>query len=64
MLTFQWFDCFSLASAIIVYFLHALAGPVQSIESRNHLQIAQVRRAYLLTTSLDLVAMHVAKLQT
>ena len=29
----------------------------------NHPQIAQVRRAYLFKSSLDLVAMHVAKLQ-
>ena len=68
MLMFQWFDCFSimfgLASAIIVCFLYALAGHVQSTESSNHLQIAQVRRAYLLTNSLDLVATHVAKLET
>ena len=33
---------------------------MQSTESSNHLQIAQVRRAYLLTNSLD----HVIRLPT
>ena len=57
---------------LLSFMLYALAGPVQSTESSNHLQIAQVWRVYLLTNSLDLVMdlvttrilVHVAKLQT
>ena len=49
---------------LLSFILYALAGLVQSTESSTHLQIAQVRRAYLLTNSLDMVATHFAKLQT
>ena len=71
MLTFQLFDCLSIMLAwlqLLSFILYALAGPVQSTESSNHLQIAHVRRDYLLTNSLGLVAtrilVQVARLQT
>ena len=61
MICFAWLPLLS-------FILYALAGPEQSSESSNYLQIAQVRRVYLLTNNLDLVAtrklVHFAKLQT